>query len=212
MATHSPEIPWSRRLRRTRRGAVVGGVCAGIARALGVDVLWVRLAFVIAVLGGGFGILAYIAGLLFMPVDDEMRVARISANVKEAAGIALLVLAAMLGLRALGVWWSDAVVWPVVLTTAGLAVIWRHSTLGPSPVVPAPSAVAPAEAVALDPQEGVPGPRRTPLGELPRFGPRLVLGAVLVVAGLITLLSSADAIGSLKDLVIAAAIVTAGVR
>jgi signal transduction histidine kinase len=219
MATHSPDIPWSRRLRRTRHGAVLGGVCAGIARALGIDVLWVRLVFAIASLAGGFGILAYIAGLLFMPVDDEFRPARLSANVKEAAGIALLVLAAMLGLRALGVWWSDTVVWPVVLTAAGLAVIWRQSTVGPKPSVPAPVVVAPPAAAAAaavpvavaDPAEGVPGPRRTPLGELPRFGPRLVLGVALVTSGGITLLSSADAIGSLKDLVIAGAIVTAGV-
>lgn len=203
MATHTPEIPWSRRLRRTRRGAILGGVCAGLARAFGIDVLWVRLAFVIAVFGGGFGVLLYVAGMVFMPVDDQMRRAWISANVKEAVGIALLVLAAMLGLRALGVWWSDTVVWPVVLTIAGLAVIWRQSTVAPS--LPPPVAAAPR------PQEGVPGPRRTPLGELPKFGPRLVLGAVLVVAGVVTLLSSADAIGSLTDLVIAAAIVTAGV-
>ncbi|HEX6388783.1 MAG TPA: PspC domain-containing protein [Solirubrobacteraceae bacterium] len=210
MATHSHEIPLSRRLRRTRQGAMVGGVCAGIARAIGADVIWVRLAFVIAVFGGGVGILAYIAGLVFMPVDESVRAPRISANLKEAAGIALLALAAMLALRALGVWLSDAVVWPVVLTTAGLAVIWRQSTVAPTPPAPV-AAPAVAAAPVADAQEGVPGPRRTPLGELPRFGPRLVLGGALVVSGLITLLSSADAIGSLKDLVVAAAIITAGV-
>ncbi len=211
MATHTPDTPLPRRLRRARRGAVLGGVCAGLARALGVEVLWVRLAFVIAVFGGGFGILAYILGMLFMPVDDAVAGPRISANVKEAAGIALLVLAAMLGLRSIGVWWSDAVVWPVVLTIAGLAVIWRHSTVAPPPPVPLPPPAPTAAEPPRDLSEGVPGPRRTPLGELPRFGPRLVLGAALVGAGLITLLSSADAIGSLRDLVIAAAIVTAGV-
>jgi signal transduction histidine kinase len=215
MATSTPEIPWTRRLRRTRHGAVVGGVCAGIARALGVDVLWVRVAFVVATLGGGFGILAYVAGLLFMPVDDAMRSpGRMSANVKDAAGVALLVLAGMLGLRGLGIWWSDTVVWPVVLTVAGIAVIWRQSTVGPQPA-PAPAAAgAPPSAAAVpeaEAREGVPGPRRTPLGELPRFGPRLVLGAALVAAGLIAFLSSTASIGTLQELTVAGAIVTAGV-
>lgn len=36
------------------------GVCAGLARALDVDVLWVRLAFVVSVLAGfGLPILIY---------------------------------------------------------------------------------------------------------------------------------------------------------
>ena len=216
MATQTPEMPWSQRLRRTRRDAILGGVCAGLARAFGIDVLWVRLAFAIAVPAGGLGVIAYIAGMLFLPVDEELRPGRVSANIKEAAGIALLVLAAMLALRALGVWWSDTVVWPVVLTAAGIAVIWRQSTVRHEPAVPVaappqPAGTTPIAVPVSDAREGVPGPRRTALGELPKFGPRLVLGAALVAAGLITLLSSTDAISTLQELAVAIVIVTAGV-
>jgi signal transduction histidine kinase len=44
-----------------------------------------------------------------------------------AAGIALLVLSVLLLFRAWGIWFSDAVVWPVVLCAAGAALIWRQS-------------------------------------------------------------------------------------
>src|SRR5262249_23080828 len=51
----------------------------------------------------------------------------------------------------------------------------------------------------------------TPLGELPRLGPRLIGGAALVAAGGITLLQATDAIGTLRDLALAAIVVVAGV-
>src|SRR4051794_17012963 len=44
-----------------------------------------------------------------------------------AAGVGLIVLSVLLTLRALGFWWSDAVVWPAVLTAAGLAILWQQS-------------------------------------------------------------------------------------
>ncbi len=222
MATHTSSP--RRTLRRSRKGAYVAGVCSGIARELGVDALWVRLAFVGAALAGGAGVAAYVLCWVFVPVDDHVVPGRVSANVKEALGIGFLVLAGLLTLRGVGLWWSDAVVWPVVLTTAGLAVIWRQSTVRPQdpvarPIAPPPVAAplpgldeAPAAPPPLLPtDEGIPGPRRTPLGDLPEFGPRLILGAMLVAGGLVVLLSTTDAIGTLQDLAIAAAVVIAGV-
>lgn len=49
-------------------GAVIGGVCAGLAAYLNVDVTLVRIAFVaLAVLTGGGFILAYIAAMILVP-------------------------------------------------------------------------------------------------------------------------------------------------
>ena len=44
-----------------------------------------------------------------------------------AIGIGLLVLAVMLLAREGGLWFSDALVWPVVLAAGGAALIWRQS-------------------------------------------------------------------------------------
>ena len=56
------------RLRRSRSGAVLGGVCAGVARSAGLDVLLLRVAVVAAtVLTGGVGIPAYLLAWVLIP-------------------------------------------------------------------------------------------------------------------------------------------------
>ncbi|MEO1513785.1 MAG: PspC domain-containing protein [Bacteroidota bacterium] len=56
-----PGIKTGKRLFRNPDDKVVGGVCSGIAAYLGIqDPLWVRLAFVVIAISGGFGIPVYI--------------------------------------------------------------------------------------------------------------------------------------------------------
>lgn len=59
-------------LRRVRRGAMIAGVCAGLARWLGWDVTVVRLLYVIATVASiGFpGILTYLLLWVLMPRDE----------------------------------------------------------------------------------------------------------------------------------------------
>ncbi|MCX6464552.1 MAG: PspC domain-containing protein [Pseudonocardiales bacterium] len=60
-----------RRVRRSRE-RVLGGVCAGVAEHLGVDALPVRLAVVlIALVTGGFGVLAYLLAWVLLPPPAE---------------------------------------------------------------------------------------------------------------------------------------------
>jgi signal transduction histidine kinase len=47
--------------------------------------------------------------------------------VEVALGAGLLLLSVLLAFRALGLWFSDAFVWPLVLVTSGAALIWRRS-------------------------------------------------------------------------------------
>jgi phage shock protein PspC (stress-responsive transcriptional regulator) len=61
----------SSRLRRSRSDAVLGGVCAGVARSAGLDPLLLRIAVVaVTVLTGGAGLLAYLAAWVLIPADD----------------------------------------------------------------------------------------------------------------------------------------------
>lgn len=55
-------------LRRLRHG-VVAGVCGGIAKYFEVDVVLIRILWVIFALSGGVGILAYIACVILMPSE-----------------------------------------------------------------------------------------------------------------------------------------------
>ncbi len=57
---------------RTRDGAMLGGVCAGLAETFGVSTTALRLAVVLlTLLGFGWGLVVYLALWVFMPVKGE---------------------------------------------------------------------------------------------------------------------------------------------
>jgi phage shock protein PspC (stress-responsive transcriptional regulator) len=58
-------------LRRPVQDRVAAGVAAGLARYLGVDVMVIRLVFVVLTIAGGPGIPLYLAGLLLIPEDGS---------------------------------------------------------------------------------------------------------------------------------------------
>jgi len=93
-------------------GRALAGVCAGIARSLGVDVTLVRLVFALLALAGGAGIVLYLALWAWSSARHPWW------------PIGLLVLAGALVLGAVGV--SDRAVLGIVLVAAGLAFAWRR--------------------------------------------------------------------------------------
>jgi len=65
-----PAPSQSRLLRRSTDDKVLGGVCGGIARYLGVDAVLIRLlAVVLAIVGGGAGLIAYLIAWIVIPKD-----------------------------------------------------------------------------------------------------------------------------------------------
>jgi phage shock protein C len=56
-------------LRRSRDDRVLGGVCGGIGRYLGIDPVLVRVAFTVLVVGLGSGILVYLLACLVIPEE-----------------------------------------------------------------------------------------------------------------------------------------------
>ncbi len=62
---------WSTRPRRPRRGRKVAGVAAGIANRYRIDPTLVRVAFAVAAVYGGAGIVLYLLGWLFLPEQDD---------------------------------------------------------------------------------------------------------------------------------------------
>src|SRR4051812_32972446 len=121
-------------LRRDRDHRVVAGVCSGLGRHLGVDPLIVRVAFVAAATAGGVGVAVYLLAWIFVPAGDApgrpLRLRTSRSTVEIALGVALLGLSVLLAFRALGLWFSDVLVWPIALVAAGGALLWRQS-MGP---------------------------------------------------------------------------------
>jgi signal transduction histidine kinase len=202
-------------LRRDRGAGWLGGVAAGLARRLGVDVSLVRLAFVVAAAAGGLGFAAYGLGWLLIPAGDSgpprRRMPTGRAAVEVALGTGLLLLAVLLTFRAAGLWFSDAIVWPLVLIASGGALIWRQS-LGDEQAAPAAAAGRPGDAMpagARTPREAAAAEGRRAAIAVSRTG----LGIALVVAAGFVFLQATGALGAARDVLLAviAAVVVLGV-
>lgn len=57
-------------LRRKRDDKVVAGVCSGLGEYLGIDPVWLRIAFVALTFGGGSGVLLYFIAMLAIPEEE----------------------------------------------------------------------------------------------------------------------------------------------
>jgi signal transduction histidine kinase len=101
-----------RSFRTSTDDAVVAGVCAGIARDLGVDVTLVRLVFTLLALAGGAGIVIYLALWAW-------------SRRQPWWALVLLVAAGSTLLGAVGV--PGRAVLGIALVTAGLTLLWRRS-------------------------------------------------------------------------------------
>lgn len=66
-----PRIGRTERIVRPASGRVIAGVCAGIAEHLGLDVLAVRIVFVVLAFLGGSGVVGYAALWIFTPVASR---------------------------------------------------------------------------------------------------------------------------------------------
>ncbi|MBU2576577.1 MAG: PspC domain-containing protein [Nanoarchaeota archaeon] len=53
--------------RAPAKDSIIGGVCAGIANYFGIDPVIVRLIWVLAIFGFGFGIFAYLLAWIIIP-------------------------------------------------------------------------------------------------------------------------------------------------
>jgi signal transduction histidine kinase len=190
----SAAAPWRR---DTERG-IVAGVAAGIARRLGIDPIIVRVAFAAGTFAGGAGLAVYVVAWALMPPAGSAqapleRVVGRRDTWLVVAGMVCLALAALLLLREWGLWFSDQFVWPVGLTAAGGALIWRQSQAPPE------EGAAPQEA------------RSVPAGLALRLpadaAGRAVVGAALVVGGGLVFLWLNDALQPARDVLLAVVVV-----
>lgn len=61
----------TKRLYRLRQDRKIAGVCSGIAAYFDIDPTIVRLIWVLIVLFGGFGLLAYLLAIIIIPEKPE---------------------------------------------------------------------------------------------------------------------------------------------
>ena len=60
-----------KRLYRSRKEKMIAGVCGGLAEYFGIDPVFVRALFIIAVFAEGIGLIAYIILWIIAPIEDQ---------------------------------------------------------------------------------------------------------------------------------------------
>ena len=118
-----------RPMTRSSTGAVVGGVCAGLAVRLGVRELWVRIIVSVSVLFFGIGLFVYMSAWLLVPRwgEDRSVAQRLIGARRESHIILWALLVALIALLALGDFakhWTGAASWPVLLAVVALVAVW----------------------------------------------------------------------------------------
>ncbi|HJZ36132.1 MAG TPA: PspC domain-containing protein [Solirubrobacterales bacterium] len=169
-------------LRRPAEDRLAFGVCAGLARALGTNVLLVRLvAAAFLVVTGGVGVIAYGALVLLMPAEPGPVAPWSSRSIPTL--VLLLALGAVMYAFGLQVVTPPlGVLIPAALLTAGVVLVWH-------------------EVLSARDADGRPRP-----AELLR----IVAGLALLVGGAISFLTDDNKLAELSSALIAAAVVAAG--
>ncbi len=131
-----------RRATRDTESPLAGGVCGGLARHVGVPVLWVRVVFLLLAVLQGMGLLLYAGLWMFLPTDSHFeasapglesatrtgkrprRVSRLR-DAGPAVAIGALLFGAVLVFDA--VFGQGSFFWPLVIAIAGVALLWRQA-------------------------------------------------------------------------------------
>lgn len=179
----------SGRLTRSTDDRVIAGVGGGIAARLGIPAPYVRAALVSLSLAGGIGLILYAVVWIGAPDDQRygsMVTADRAASPQQQLGLGLAFAAVLLILQSIGLWF-DGLVWPVTLLAFGGALVWERSS---------------AES-------------RTRLTSManagkPRSRVQIVVGASLMGAGVVVILTSFESFQSLGPVALAVLLTAVG--
>lgn len=169
---------------------ILGGVCSGLAEGFHVEVLWVRLAFVVLAFINGVGLLLYVVLWVLMPEragyqpPGQNVFESMAADVKRA--------------------WAD------LRTQFGSGQTAPATSTATATAAPAETAAAAAPAAAISvTTEAAPPTPAPPAGPQPiTHTPTFVFGAILVVLGIAFLAANS---GITWNVILPAALVALGI-
>jgi len=182
VTSEKQSIEWP--FRRSGSDRLLTGVAGGIGLWLGIRPIYIRAAFLSAVLAAGFGLIVYVLAALLVP-EAEGQPEKPTTTTQQRIGIGTMFVAAMFFFQATGLWFG-AVTWPIVLVLFGLAIAIDTSGFNYQQSL-----------------QGVMGTARRPWW--------LVLaGLGMMIAGLAFVLTSLDALQSVGALVMATIVTLVG--
>ncbi|MBW3664769.1 MAG: PspC domain-containing protein [Actinobacteria bacterium] len=180
---------------------VLAGIAGGVGERLGIDPMLVRIAFVVLAAAGAVGLGLYLLLWAFSREVDELPPSQprriIAPSLQQALALLTLVVGALLLCREIGLWFGDALVWPLALAALGSAVVWARG------------GEEERDRWTRYARRVPQAPVRTVLGERISV-PRLVVGAALVVVGAITFLTTNYGLRDIGNAFIAVAVAATG--
>ena len=208
-----PPAPPPRRLTRSTDDKVLTGLCGGLGRALGVDPVVFRIAFVVLAFVGGTGVLLYLAGWLLVP--DDRGVIEADRLLGERSHNVVLAVLVLLGLLLVldrpDHRWDGDFPFALVLIGLGAAVLWSRQNRARSG--PEAGSTVPADAPAAVDAPPTVGPPVPPPPPRPRS--MLVpatLSLLLILAGVLALLGVSLVTGLAVALLVTGAALVVGAR
>ena len=184
---------------RSRHDRVITGVAGGLAEALGVDSVLVRLGFVVLALAGGAGVALYLILFAITPEETDGREGvRRSGGRQRTVAIILVLAGALLLLRSIRLWFGDALVFPVALAAIGSAIIWVRADR---------AGRAWTQGFSLRPQSGN-GESSSPAASISPV--RLVIGGALVAGGAAAFLAANISRGAIGAVIVATTVTLLG--
>jgi phage shock protein C len=127
-----PDTGTPRVLRRSRTERVIGGVCGGLGRYLGLDPVLLRIAFVVLLFAGGGGLVLYAISWILIPEEREgepLGTERPSSvdTTRLIIGGALVAIGTI-ALLNLSIPRLGRYFWPLAIIALGVAIVIQSST------------------------------------------------------------------------------------
>jgi signal transduction histidine kinase len=145
---------------------------------------------------GAVGLLLYGALWILLPVEregeelapeDEQTPSSRRVTIQQSVALGLITLGALLLLRRMGLWFGDALVFPIVLAAVGSAIVWTRSDAD--------------DRARLTRSIRLPGGRVVSNAAAGPASPiRLIIGTLLVAGAVAGFLAANDALIALRDL------------
>jgi signal transduction histidine kinase/phage shock protein PspC (stress-responsive transcriptional regulator) len=152
---------------------IITGLAGGIGEQLGISPSYVRAGFIAAVFAGGVGLVLYVIGWALSVDAESVELPPVEpASFGRKVGIAFIYVGAILALRSMGVWFSDQLFFPIALLSFGAAAVWDRT-----------DAAGRGRVSRLTGAAGADRPN----------GVRILVGALLMTAGLFAFVATFDA-------------------
>jgi signal transduction histidine kinase len=181
---------------------MVGGVAGGLSARFGIDANALRLLFAVLTIADGSGFALYVLAWLVMARQGETTsIARRATSDRGAIALGLAFATVLgcllLALGALGLGFAAGLIWPASFGAAGVVLVWRDATEDERAFL--------RQVIEQAPVLGMPDrqTRRVLVG-------RVVVGVVLVAAGLGGLVATRHPTGATLEGVASAAVVITG--